>query len=319
MVSLPFGKPSSGSPAARREGRSQATREESRAGWISVSPWILGFLGFTLLPMVWSLYLSFTDYDGFGGLWSANWVGTRNFSNIFTNDPIFWKSVRNTFIYAVIYVPLHLSTAFGIALLLHQATKWQSAFRTLMYLPAMTPAVATSYVWLSILNPNEGWLNQGLRALHLPAPLWTVDPFWIKPTIVLTGIWVLGGAMVIFLAALQSVPKDLYEAAKLDGANAWQRLWAVTVPMVSPVILFNLTVSTIASLGVFTQGYVMYDSRGGPENSALFIMMYLYRRGFENFQLGYASAVAWVLFVIIVAVTLVQFWVSKRFVHYENA
>lgn len=316
MVSLPVGDSPGAGPTTAREGRSRAAREESRAGWIAISPWIVGFAIFTLFPMGWSLYLSFTSYDV---LSSPRWLGTQNYDNIFTNDPIFWKSVRNTFIYALIYVPLHLVTAFSIALLLHQATKWQSAFRTIMYLPAMTPAVATSYVWLSILNPNDGWLNRTLRALHLPAPLWTVDPFWTKPTIVLTGIWVLGGAMVIFLAALQGVPKDLYEAAKLDGASAWQRMWAVTIPMVSPVILFNLTVSTIASLGVFTQGFVMYDSRGGPENSALFIMMYLYRRGFENFQMGYASAVAWVLFLIIVSITILQFYLSRRFVHYDNA
>ncbi len=315
MVSLPFRRsdPSAIPAPARRPSR--AEREESRAGWIAISPWIVGFLIFTLFPIGASVYFSFTSYDV---LSSPRWIGTQNYQNILTNDPIFWKSVRNTVIYAVIYVPLHLVLAFSIALLLHQVTKWQSGFRTLMYLPAMTPAVATSYVWLSILNPNDGWLNRGLRALHLPAPLWTVDPFWIKPTVVLTGLWVLGGAMVIFLAALQSVPRDLYEAAKLDGASAWQRMWSVTVPMVSGVILFNLTVSTIASLGVFTQGYVMFDSRGGPENSALFIMMYLYRQGFENFRMGYASAVALVLFVIIVAITLIQFKVSQRFVYYDN-
>ncbi|HEV2527669.1 MAG TPA: sugar ABC transporter permease [Thermomicrobiales bacterium] len=312
MATMPVRRP--GSPS--KKSRNTAAREESRAGWIAVSPWIIGFLVLTLLPMGWSFYLAFTSYDV---LSPPEWVGGRNFTNVFTNDPIFWKSVRNTFIYALMYVPIHLCTSFGIALLLHQATKGQSAFRTLMYLPAMTPAVATSYVWLSILNPNDGWVNRALRSLNLPAPLWTVDPAWTKPTIVLTSIWVLGGAMVIFLAALQGVPKDLYEAAKLDGANAWQRMWAVTIPILSPVILFNLTVSTIASLGVFTQGFIIFDSRGGPENSALFIMMYLYRRGFENFQMGYASAVAWVLFVIIVSVTILQFVLSRRYVHYDQA
>ncbi len=314
MVSLPARRPGpDGPPPPTR--RSPAAREESRAGWIAISPWIIGFSIFTLGPMVASVYFSFTSYDV---LSSPQWIGLQNYENLITNDPIFWKSVRNTFIYALIYVPLHLVTAFSIALLLHQVTKWQSGFRTLMYLPAMTPAVATSYVWLTILNPNDGWINRGLRALNLPAPLWTIDPMWTKPTIVLTGLWVLGGAMVIFLAALQSVPRDLYEAAKLDGANAWQRMWSVTIPMVSGVILFNLTISTIASLGVFTQSFVIFDSRGGPENSALFIMMYLYRRGFEFFQMGYASAVALVLFFIIIAITLVQFRLSQRFVYYDN-
>ena len=298
-----------------RKPRSRARSQEARAGWIAVSPWIVGFLIFTLGPMLASLYFSFTSYDV---LSSPKWVGLRNYDNLFTNDPIFWKSVRNTLIYAVMYVPLHLIAAFFVALLLHQVTRGQSAFRTLMYLPAMTPAVATSYVWLSILNPNDGWLNRLLRALHLPAPLWTVDPFWTKPTIVLTGIWVLGGAMVIFLAALQSLPKDLYEAATIDGASAWNRMWNITIPLLSPVILFNLTVNTIASLGIFTQGYVIFDAKGGPENSALFIMMYLYRRGFNNFQMGYASTVAWMLFLLIVLITIVQFALSKRFVYYEN-
>lgn len=294
--------------------RSRMRREEERAGWIAISPWIIGFIVFTFGPVVASLYFSFTSYDV---LRPPRWVGLANYEELLLDDRLFWKSLRNTAIYASLYVPLHLATALGVALLLHQAGRMQSFFRTAMYLPAITPAVATAYLWISILNPNDGWVNRALRFVNLPAPAWTVDPLWTKPTIVISQIWILGGAMVIFLAALQNVPKDLYEAAKLDGAGPVRRFWNITAPMISSVILFVLTIGTIASLNVFTQGYVMFDSQGGPENSALFVVMYLYRRGFEFFQMGYASAIAWCLFIVILILTLVQFKVSQRWIFYE--
>ena len=195
----------------------------------------------------------------------------------------------------------------------------QGLFRTLFYLPSITPAVATAYLWIWILNPNDGLVNRFLRFLQLPAPAWTVDPFWTKPTIVISQIWLLGGAMIIFLAGLKGIPGSLYEAATLDGANAWRRFRDVTLPMLSGVTFFVATVSTVNALQVFTQGYVMYDKEGGPANSALFVVMYLYRRAFDLSygQMGYASAIAWILFLIIVAVTIVQFRLSKRWVYYE--
>jgi multiple sugar transport system permease protein len=289
--------------------------EETIAGWLTISPWIIGFIVFTAGPVVASLYFSFTKYDV---LTPAKWVGFDNYRRLLTNDELFPKSLWNSLIYTVLFVPLHVVTALGVAILLNKARHMKGIFRTIFYLPTMTPAVATAYLWITILNPNNGWVNRALRAMHLPAPGWTVDPFWTKPTIVISQIWLMGGAMVIFLAALQGVPNDLYEAARLDGAGVWQRLRDVTIPMISGVIFFIATVALISSLQVFTQGYVMFDKDGGPANSALFIMMYLFQRAFEYFQMGYASAIAWILFLIIVVLTVLQFRLSKRWVYYES-
>jgi len=218
------------------------------------------------------------------------------------------------------YVPLHLVASLSVALLLNEARHARGVFRTAFYLPSMTPAVATAYLWVWMLNPNDGLINRTLRWLHLPAPAWTVDPFWTKPTIVISQVWMMGSAMILFLAALQGVPKDLYEAATLDGAGRWERFRSVTLPMISGVTFFLATVSIIASLNVFTQGYVMFDKDGGPQNSALFIVMYLFKRAFGSgyFQMGYASAIAWILFLMILVITVIQFRLSKRWVYYEH-
>ncbi len=288
--------------------------EETRAGWIAISPWVIGFLIFTLGPLIASLYFSFTSYNV---LQPARWIGLDNYRTLLTDDPLLPKALRNTLVYAALYVPLHVITALGVALLLNEARQMRGFFRTIFYLPSITPAVATAYLWIWILNPNAGLVNRTLRALSLPAPAWTVDPFWTKPTIVISQLWLLGGAMIIFLAGLKGIPTDLYEAAKLDGAGSWRRFRDVTLPMLSGVTFFVATISTISSPNVFTQGYVMFDKNGGPENSALFVVMYLFKRGFEYFQMGYASAIAWLLFLVIVAITVVQFRLSKRWVYYE--
>jgi multiple sugar transport system permease protein len=290
------------------------TREETTAAWIAISPWVIGFLVFTLWPVVSSVYFSFTKYDV---VTSPEWVGLDNYRRLFTNDRRFAISIRNSITYTLLYVPLHVATALAVALLLNQARRLSGIYRTLYYLPSVTPAVATAYLWIWILNPNDGVVNRTLRYLHLPAPGWTVDPFWTKPTIVISQLWLLGGAMIIFLAGLKGVPEELYEAARLDGAGVWRRLRDVTIPMISGVTFFVVTVSVINALQVFTQGYVMFDKDGGPRNSALFIVMYLFKRAFEFFQMGYASAIAWMLFLIILIFTLAQFRLSKRWVYYE--
>ncbi len=298
-------------------GRSRRMSDEGKAGWIAVSPWIIGFLIFTAYPFISSLYFSFTKYDV---LQPAQWIGLENYDRLLTRDRLFPLALRNTFVYALLYVPLHIITALGVALLLNEARQMKGFFRTAFYLPSITPAVATAYLWIWLLNPNNGLVNNTLRTLHLPAPAWTTDPFWTKPTIVLSSLWTMGAAMIMFLAALQGVPRDLYEAAKLDGSNAAQRFRSVTLPLISGVTFFVATISTIASLNVFTQGYVMFDQDGGPENSALFVVMYLYKRAFASgyFQMGYAAAIAWMLFLVILLVTLVQFWGSKHWVYYES-
>ena len=312
MAGLPIARPIPAGAAKRRR-----ISDEALAGWLSISPWLLGFVVFTGVPLLASLYFSFTKYDV---IRSPEWVGLDNYRRLLTNDRLFPLALRNTFTYALMAVPLDVATSLGAALLLNQARRWQGVFRTIYYLPAITPAVATSYLFIWILNPNAGLLNRGLRFLHLPAPQWTVDPFWIKPTIVISQLWVLGGSMIILLAALKQVPAPLYEAAWLDGAGRWRRFKDVTLPMISGVLFFVATVGTINALQVFTQGYVMFDKNGGPEQSALFIVMYLYNRAFGTgtFQMGYAAAIAWILFVIVVAITVFQFRLSKRWVYYES-
>jgi len=290
---------------------------EAVAGYLTISPWIVGFLVFTAFPFFASLYFSFTKYDV---LSSPEWIGFENYQRLLTRDRLFPIALKNTLVYALMYVPLHIVTSLGIALLLNEAARAKGFFRTLFYLPAITPAIATAYLWVWILNPNDGLVNSTLRALSLPAPGWTVDPFWTKPTIVISQVWSMGAGMLMFLAALQGVPKDLYEVAKLDGAGKFERFRSVTLPLISGITFFVATVSTINALGVFTQGYVMFDKDGGPENSALFIVMYLFKRAFGSgyFQMGYASAIAWVLFLIILIITIAQFRLSKRWVYYEQ-
>jgi len=302
-------------PAGGR--RRFALSDETRAGWLAISPWLIGFAVFTAFPFLASLYFSFTRYDVIN---SPQWIGLENYDRLFSRDRLFPLALRNTLIYALMYVPLHLVTSLAIALLLNEARRARGIFRTAFYLPSMTPAVATAYLWVWMLNPNDGLINRTLRWLHLPAPAWTVDPFWTKPAIVISQVWMMGSAMILFLAALQGVPKDLYEAATLDGAGRWERFRSVTFPMISGVTFFIATVSIIASLNVFTQGYVMFDKDGGPQNSALFVVMYLFKRAFGSgyFQMGYASAIAWVLFLLVLVITVLQFRLSKRWVYYEH-
>jgi len=310
MADLTLAKPTT-------EPRPRRISDETRAGFLSISPWIVGFLVFTAGPFLASLYFSFTRYDV---LSPPQWVGLENYERLLTRDRLFPLALKNTLIYAAMYVPGNIIISLSMAMLLERARHLKGFFRTAFYLPAITPAVATAYLWVWILNPNDGVVNTMLRAVGLPAPGWTVDPFWTKPTIVIADLWTLGAAMIMFLAALQGVPRDLYDAAKVDGASAWQRFRAVTLPMISGVTFFVATISIISSLNVFTQGYVMFDADGGPENSALFVVMYLFKRAFGSgyFQMGYASAIAWMLFLIILVVTFIQFKSAKRWVYYEH-
>lgn len=303
-------------PARPRAARwSTASAEETRAGWLAISPWLVGFLIFTLGPIIASLYFSLTSYNV---VQSPRFIGLENYRRIFMDDPLFRKSLLNTLIYAALYVPLHVFTAMGAAMLLSRVARFQGIFRTLFYLPAMTPAVATALLWLWILNPNDGLVNRALRLVGLPAPAWTVDPFWMKPAVVIMSVWTVGGAMLIYLAGLKNIPVTLYEAAELDGATGWQQFRHVTFPMLSSVTFFVATISTIGALQTLTQGYIMFDKDGGNQNAALFYVMYLFKRAFEYFQMGYASALAWMLFLVIGLLTAAQFFISKRWVYYES-
>lgn len=286
----------------------------ARWGLLFVSPWLLGFLLFTAGPMLVSLFLSFHVYD----LHTMEYVGTENYRRLFTVDPIFPKSLRITVTYALFAVPLGVATSLALAVLLNQKVRGQHLFRTLFYLPSLVPSVATAIVWQWLLNTDNGALNQGLALLGIGPIAWLQNERWTLPAFVLMSLWGAGGGrMVIFLAGLQAVPESLLEAATLDGAGPGRRFRSVTLPLLSPVLFFNLVMGVIGAFQVFTQAYVM--TNGGPNDASRFYALYLFQTAFEQFKLGKASAMAWVLFLILLAVTGVQFYGSRRWVYYERA
>jgi multiple sugar transport system permease protein len=290
------------------------TRAEKRNLWIGlafISPWIVGFLAFTLFPVCASVYFSFCDYDV---LTKPVWIGTLNYSDMIT-DSVFWKSLYNTLYYAFFSLPLCLVIALLVAVLLNQQVKGRSAFRAIYFLPSLVPVVASSMVWLWILNGNFGILNSALEWFHVKGPQWLADEKWTKPSLILMAIWGSGNTMVIYLAALQDVPRSLYESADLDGANALVKFRHITVPMISPVIYFNLIMGIIGSLQVFAQAYIMLGG-GGPNRSALFYTVYLYQNAFDYRQMGYACAMAWMLFLIILFLTWIATRSTRRLIYY---
>jgi multiple sugar transport system permease protein len=298
----------SGSPVRHRR-----LSREVLWGYIFVGPWILGFLIFTLGPVLASLGLSFMDYE----LISApTWRGLRNYAELITQDRLFGVSLFNTIYYTLFSVPLGIIVAFSLALLLNVQLPGMNVYRTVFYLPAVTAGVAVSLLWIWLFNPQFGLINYLLRSLGLPGPGWLVDPVWAKPAFILMSVWGVGGTVVIFLAGLQGVSRSLYEAAEIDGANTLQRFRHVTIPMMTPVIFFNMIVGIIGSFQVFTSAYVM--TQGGPRDATLFYVLYLFKQGFKLLRMGYAAAMAWILFVIIIVLTLIQLRLSRKWVYYEG-
>ena len=303
---------------SRRRRGLTASRRESLAGLLFISPWIVGFWVFTLGAMIYSLVISFSTYN-----LASNRIrpaGVSNYANLI-EDPKVVTALKNTLFYAVMAVPLEVVAALGLALLLNHVGRGAGLFRTVFYLPKMTPAVATASIFLLLLNGNTGAINSFLGLFGIQGPQWLVDPAWVKPSIVLMTLWGVSGTMVIFLAALKNVPRELYEVAALDGASAWGRFRNVTLPMISSAVFFNVIVLTIAALQVFDQAYLLFwrdQSNASPEAS-LFYGVYLYIQAFREFDLGFASAMAWLLFVIILAISLVQVRVGNRFVYYEGS
>lgn len=284
----------------------------STAGFLFTTPWLIGFLAFTAGPMLISLYLSFTKYD----LASMQWVGTKNYSKLLTDDPLFWKSLKVTFIYALFSVPLGILGSLGLAILLNQRVRGQRLFRTLFYLPSLVPAVASALLWSWIFNADYGLLNWALGLFGWKGAEWLADEKYTLGAFVVMSLWGIGGGrMIIFLAGLQGISDSYYEAARIDGASVWQQFRKVTLPLLSPVMFFNLILGIISAFQVFTQAYVM--TGGGPNNATLFYALNLFRNAFEFFKLGKASAMAWILFVILLAITGIQFLGAKRWVHYE--
>jgi multiple sugar transport system permease protein len=297
--------------------RMSASRREALAGFLFISPWIVGFCVFTLGAMVYSLVISFSHYN-----LARNRIrpaGLSNYMNLI-EDPKVVTSLENTLFYAVMAVPLEVALALGLALLLTQLGRSAGVFRTIYYLPKMTPAVATASVFLLLLNGNTGAVNRFLGIFGIEGPQWLIDPAWVKPSIVLMTLWAVSGTMVIFLAALKNVPRELYEVAELDGAGAFRRFRNVTLPMISSAVFFNVIVLTIAALQVFDQAYLLFwrDQNNSSPEASLFYGVYLYIQAFREFDLGFASAMAWLLFVIILGISLVQVRVGNRFVYYEG-
>ncbi len=288
-------------------------------GYLFVSPWIAGFLLLTAGPMIASLYISGTSWTM---LSPPVWVGAQNYARLLRDDPRFGTSLLNTAYYVALAVPLGLAVSLLLALLLNRRFAGRGIFRTVFFLPSITNLVAVSLLWMWILNPEYGLLNSALRAAGIQGPLWFQSEEWAKPALVLMSLWGTGGTMIVFLAALQGIPGDLYEAASLDGAGTFSKFFHITLPMISPAFLFNLIVGIIGSFQVFTQAYVMTGSaqpgsEGGPNNATLFVVLYLYKKAFQEFTMGYAASIAWVLFFLILAATLVQMKIARRWVYYE--
>ena len=281
--------------------------------YLFLLPWIIGFLVFTAGPMVTSLWLSFHK----GDFVSVEYVGLENYRRLFTEDPLFWKSLKVTILYAVIAVPLGIAGSLGLAMLLNTKVKGIPLFRTLFYLPSLVPAVATAVLWQWLFNTDNGLLNQILGFFGFIGPQWLQDEKWTLPGFIIMSLWGIGGGrMVIFLAGLQGIPESYKEAAMLDGAGPKMIFRHVTLPLLSPVVFFNVVLGIIGTFQYFTQAYVM--TGGGPNNASLFYALYLFRNAFEFFKIGKASAMAWVLFAVLLIITAIQFGLSKRWVHYEG-
>lgn len=294
-------------------------RSEQWWGYAFLLPWIIGFVVFTAGPMIASLVLSFTDYDAIP-MTPDSFVGVANYQQML-DDPRVWLSLSNTLFFTILYVPLSMGLALGLALMLDRVVRGTGFFRTAFYLPNITPAVAVGALFLLLLNGQQGIVNQLLRSVGIAGPSWLNDRDWIKPGIVLMMLWSIGGTIVIYFAALRNVPRELYEAATVDGAGSWARFRAITVPFISGALFFTLIINTIAALQLFSEVYTMFFGRqtsGASERSALFYMIYIFRNAFEFKKMGYASALSWLLFVVIAVISIIQFRASRRFVYYAG-
>ena len=290
-------------------------KKESFFGILFALPVMLGFIIFVLVPLIISLVLSVTDYNVVGA--TTGFVGFDNYKHFFDGTDIyFFKSLRVTAYYVLLSVPLQIAFAFFIAMLLNANIKGKSIFRTIFYLPTIVPAVASSIVWMMLFDPDTGILNTVLKVVGIPGSRWIYGESTVIPSLALMSLWTVGGTVVIFLAGLQNVPKELYEAVEVDGGNWLNKILAVTLPMVSPTIFFNLIMSFIGSFQVFSQAYIM--TSGGPGNSSMFYVYYMYREAFQYGNLGVASALGWILFLIILVLTLMIFRTSAVWVFYEG-
>jgi multiple sugar transport system permease protein len=299
-----------------RRPRVSLSRKEAILGFVYISPWLAGLLIFTAGPIVASAYLSLTDDQI---IVAPHFVGLANYARALSgNDAIFWPAVYNTIYFAVLFVPLSIAGSLAAALLLNVRVRGQAVFRTMFFIPSITPAVAAVFLWIWILSPDFGPFNNLLDLVGIPGPGWLGSPVWSKPALILMSLWsaVGGGTMIIFLAGLQGVPTELYEASEIDGATGWQQFLNVTLPMLSPAVFFNLVVGLIGALRVFTAAYVA--TAGGPMNSTMFYMLHLFNNAYVYLYMGYASALAWLFVVLALALVVTQVWLGRKWVYYEG-
>ena len=304
-------------PARRATDRGKTgkqSRIEAYCFFLFITPWAVGFLAFALFPILASFYYSLTVFDA---IRAPKWIGVGNYVEL-AHDPLFWQSLKVTATYAVGSVSLGIAASMAIALLLNRNIHGLAVFRTIFYLPAVISGVAVSLLWKWIFQPEFGVLNNLIWTLfHIKGPNWLGREQWVMPAMIVMSLWGIGGGIVIYLARLQGIPTELYEAAEIDGAGTWARILRITVPLMTPVIFFNLIMGIIGSFQVFTQAYVM--TNGGPNNASLFYVLYLYNNAFRYYRMGYASALAWILFLILIALTLMVFRTASRWVYYETS
>lgn len=287
-------------------------RSEARAFWLFISPWVIGFVGFLLGPMIASIYISLTEWDSFT---PAEFVGLDNYVKALTDDPVFWKALGNTFFYALVSVPLGMIIGVWLANLLNKKIRGRKFFRTMIYLPTLVPLVATAMVFKMVLAPS-GPLNDLLGVLGVQGPDWLLDPTWVKPALVVLSAWGAGGATVLLLSAMNGIPREFYEAAEIDGAGPVRQFWAITFPQITPIIFFNLIMGLIGAFQIFSQVYIL--TAGGPDNASMTMVPLLFREAFSFYHFGYASAIAWLLFVVIIGFTAIAFRTSRSWVFYET-
>jgi multiple sugar transport system permease protein len=288
-------------------------RREAVEGYIALLPWMLGFIGFTAIPLGVSVYASMTQWTGID---APQWIGLNNYRRMFTADPLFWQALKVTLGFVALSLPLKLVFGLGLALLLNLKVPGMNFFRTVFYIPAVISGVAVSLMWMWLLQPDTGVVNTMLYFAGIQGPNWFWDPHWALPSVALMSIWKVGGSAVIYLAGLQNIPAHLYEAAEIDGAGPWARFRRITLPLLTPTLLFQLIIEMIDSFKVFTEAFVI--TKGGPLKATYFYMLYFYEEAFRNFNLGYASALALVLTVIILITTVFVNYTSKRWVYYES-
>ncbi len=301
--------------AVKKRGLSRKAKD-NLAGYLFISPWIIGFIGLTLGPLLFSLAASFTDYNITSKM---NFIGLENYRRMFTVDDLFRTSLYNTLYYVIFSVPLTTAGAILLAVLLNQKVKGMKLFRTIYYLPAVLSGVAVYFLWMQLLSPSTGLVNTMLGWFGIDGPAWLFDPEWTKPALLLMKMWSVGGGMLLYLASLQGVSPQMYEAADIEGASVWQKFYHITLPMISPIIFFDVITSTIGSFQIFQEAYVMTENgSGGPGNSLLFYNLHMWNNAFEVFNMGYASAMAWLLFIIVMILTVVNMKLGKRWVHYEG-